>query len=148
MSAVAEQEIQETVVGDDALVIEGTEQLSFEVGGKQPLASKLKVAAGAIEVEGQFRKGETVTLMVECVVNEVTFKDVADKATGQVVDCVRVQKARVEHVAVVENAVTESEPDLFSGITELPEDRNDPDEEFPLTYPEDFNGASESDPSL
>ena len=117
MSAVAEQD-QTVDVGDDTLAVEGTDQqLSFNVGGKAPLSSSLRVTGRAIEVEGQFAKGETVTLMVECVVDEITFRDVKDRATGQVVDCQRKQKASIVHVAIVENAVQpDPEPGLFDDL--------------------------------
>src|SRR6185503_9149689 len=47
------------------IVLEGTGQLSMQVGGKKPTSSELKLQGGSIGLEGQFSKGETIVLRVE-----------------------------------------------------------------------------------
>ena len=81
------------------LVIEGTGQLSFDVGGKRVTSSELKLVGGKLEVEGQFEKGELVVLRLEAIVGEVAFVDSTDSKTGQVVGCARRHKARIVNVS-------------------------------------------------
>jgi hypothetical protein len=84
------------------MVVQGTGQLSFDVGGKSPTGASLSLTGGKVELEGQFAKGETVVLRVEAVVHDVGFKDTVDSKTGQVVGCERRQKARIVSVTRVE----------------------------------------------
>jgi len=85
--------------GDDGypgdLAIEGTSQLSFSVGGRSPTVSKLTVQGGAIEIEGQFEKGQRLAIMVEVEVREVAFRDQVDPKTGTTIGCSRKHKAVV-----------------------------------------------------
>lgn len=83
------------------LVIEGSGQLGFNVGGKKPTTSSLRLTGGKIEVGGSFPKGTTVSLRVTAVVGEVAFIDKTDAKTGQVVDCDRRQKARIVGVELL-----------------------------------------------
>lgn len=86
-----------------SLVLPGSEQLSFSIGGKKPTSSKLTLTGGQIEVEGQFKKGEIVVFQVEAVVEEVAFRDQVDSKTRQVVGCTRKQKARIVGSQLVES---------------------------------------------
>jgi hypothetical protein len=72
----------------------GSGQLSLSVGGKQPTSSSFRMVGGAMPIEGSFKKGETVTLMVECQVREVAFKDTVDDS-GSVTATERRHKATV-----------------------------------------------------
>lgn len=80
----------------DEITLEGTGgQLSLKVGGKAPTTSKFSVVGGAIAVDGQFAKGDTVVLRVEVRVGAVAFEDKIDSKTGQPVGCTRTHKARI-----------------------------------------------------
>lgn len=94
-------------VGPPPIVIDGTGQLGFDVGGKKPTSSTLTITGGKFEVDGSFRKGDTLVLRLEdadgnslarvpLLVDSITFKDKVDAKTGQVVDCARQHKARVQ----------------------------------------------------
>lgn len=80
------------------LLIDGTGQLSFTVGGKRPSGSSIRIVGGKVALEGQFAKGERIGLYVEVEVGEVSFVDERDAKTGQVVGCDRRHKARIAHV--------------------------------------------------
>lgn len=95
---------EENIVYDTGeLVIGEGGQLTLSVGGgKQPTSSTLRLVGGKIDVDGQYSKGEALVLRIECVVNEVAFKDEADSKTGQVVGCARNHRARVTGVKVLD----------------------------------------------
>ncbi len=82
-------------VAVDDLIVDGSGQLGFDVGGKTPTSATLTLTGGKIEIEGQFEKGEIVDLHIQARVNDVGFKDNEDSKTGQVVGCERRQKARI-----------------------------------------------------
>lgn len=86
---------------DVDVVIAGSGQLSFTVGGKRPTTSGLRLVGGKLDVEGSFTKGETVALRIEAVVGEVAFIDQVDAKTDQVVGCERRHKARIRAVSVI-----------------------------------------------
>lgn len=69
------------------------EQLTFEVGGKTPDGSSLRVVGGRIEIEGQFEKGDMLKIEMLVEVRAVEFVDEVDKKTNQVVGCERRHKA-------------------------------------------------------
>lgn len=78
------------------LYVEGsTGQLGFDVGGKAPTTSTLRLQGGKVDIEGQFEKDDRIVLRVELVVREVAFRDDVDSKTGQVVGCARNHKAHV-----------------------------------------------------
>lgn len=71
-------------------------QLSFDVGGKKPDTSKVKLAGRSIELpKGQLRKGSEVTIQCRVRVSGVHFDDRIDAATESVVGCTRKQVARI-----------------------------------------------------
>jgi ribosomal protein L21E len=84
------------------LIIDAGGQLSMSVGGKRATGSSLRIVGGKIEVDGQYEKGQTVHLALECTVGEVAFVDQRDASTGQVVGCERRHKARIVGVSVSE----------------------------------------------
>lgn len=96
---------------DRDLVITGSGQLGFDVGGKEPTGSSLRLTGGKIKVSASsFEKGESLTVEVKhadgetigryvAVVDEVSFKDETDSKTGQVIGCERRHKARIAGVA-------------------------------------------------
>lgn len=77
-------------------------QLSFDVGGKKATGSTLRVVGGKVELDGQFKKGEAITVRLELTVNRVAFVDKHDPKTGQVVGCERQHHARVTGIRVIE----------------------------------------------
>jgi hypothetical protein len=75
-------------------------ELDLEAGGRLPESSSIKLRGGSLALEGQFRKGETVAVWVECRIAEVHFVDRVDahgEATGaerrHVAKMIRVQRA-------------------------------------------------------
>jgi ribosomal protein L21E len=86
---------------DVGLELEGSGQLTFHVGGREPTTSKLTVRGGAIEIDGSFDKGERVAILIEAEVREVAFRDQVDPKTGAVVGCTRKQ---IAHIVGVERA--------------------------------------------
>lgn len=77
------------------------EQLTFEVGGREPTGSALTVTGVKLEDVAQYEKGQVVELRVVCEIGEVAFRDKHDSVTGQVVDCIRAHKGRATSVSVV-----------------------------------------------
>lgn len=94
---------QEPTEEELALVIDGSDQLSFNVGGKAPTSATLRLTGGKLEVEGQFDKGQVIAVRVEAVVDDIGFKDKTDPKTSQVVGCERRQKARIVGVDLIES---------------------------------------------
>lgn len=79
--------------------VRGT-QLTFNVGGKKPTVSGLRLVGGKVDVDGTFAKGEKVVFRVEAVVGEIAFVDQTDPKTGQVIGCERRHKCRITGVSV------------------------------------------------
>lgn len=52
--------------------------LSLSAGGEAPTSSSIKLRGGSLTLEGQFAKGETVSVWVEIRVSEVQFVDKLD----------------------------------------------------------------------
>lgn len=70
--------------------VDGTTQLElFDLGGKRPTSSKLRLAGGSVAVvDGQaFRKGDVIHFSGTGVVSAVAQQDKRDAATQQVVSC-------------------------------------------------------------
>lgn len=80
---------------DPEIVVDGSGQLGFDIGGKRPTDSELRVVGGAIKVRGQFEKGQVIEARITLRVGEVAFRDKRDSQTDQVVDVVRAHKARI-----------------------------------------------------
>lgn len=70
-------------------------QLGFNVGGKKPTSTTLRLTGGRMDTDRVFQKGEKVQATVVLVVGEVAFADQVDSATDQVVGCERRHKARI-----------------------------------------------------
>lgn len=89
-------EPDEQAQAPEELHVEGDEgHLTTDAGGKSPTDSKLLIMGKAIEVEGQFKKGQRVRATVELEIGAVHFRDKRDTATGQIVACTRTADARV-----------------------------------------------------
>lgn len=82
---------------DDDLYVEGSSgQLSLKVGGgKEPTQSSIRFLGGKLDVEGEFKKGEVVRVLIEARVNEVAFVDREDPKTRQVTGVERRHRARI-----------------------------------------------------
>lgn len=87
---------------DGGIVVQGTSQLSWDVGGKKPNTSSLRIVGGKVDVEGQFKKGQKFQALVDLEVKEVGFVDQVDASTGQVIGCDRRQKARIIGISIPE----------------------------------------------
>lgn len=72
----------------------------FDLGGKRPTTSVLKLKAVTLDGMGPFQKGTTVTGTFEAEIREVSQKDTTDSETGQVVDSAQVHIAEVVDVSV------------------------------------------------
>lgn len=73
-------DIPEEELGLEEPYIEGeTGQLSLTVGGRGPDKATVKLRGGSINVEGQFEKGDEVTLVVTARIAEVHFVDRIDE---------------------------------------------------------------------
>lgn len=78
--------------------VEGTTgQLSLEVGGDTPSLATVKLLGVSREVEGEFRRGETVTFLTQARCGEIDFIDTMDHQ-GFVTKSERRHKFRVESV--------------------------------------------------
>lgn len=75
--------------------VTGSDQLSFNVGGKRPSGSSLRIVGGRVEVEGQYEKGQKLRVEMLVEVRSIEFRDEVDEKTGQVVGCERRHKASV-----------------------------------------------------
>ena len=84
------------------LTMEGEGQLSLDVGGEKPNISQVKMRGASIELpDGQFKKGQRVSLAIEGRVAKIEFEDKIDPQTGDVVSTVRRHHIRVEGVEQV-----------------------------------------------
>lgn len=90
---------------DTAIYIEGSQgQLSLAVGGRKPDQATFKMKGAEVKVsEGQYHKGETVTLQVIARIDEVKFIDIHDEY-GTVTATKRVHTAKPISVVKVEDA--------------------------------------------
>jgi hypothetical protein len=68
--------------------------ISLAAGGTPPTSSEVRLMGGRLPVEGQFHKGEIITLLVQAKVGEVAFIDTTDD-WGNVQKTVRAHKARM-----------------------------------------------------
>lgn len=73
-------EIDEEELGLQEPYVEGhSGQLSLGVGGRSPDKASVKLRGGSIVVEGQFEKGDEVTLVINARIAEVHFVDRIDE---------------------------------------------------------------------
>lgn len=77
-------------------------QLGFQVGGKKPTGSQVRLMGGKIDVPGKYLKGQVVAFRVEVKFGEIAFVDQEDKETGQVIGCDRRQKGRIVGISEVD----------------------------------------------
>lgn len=82
-------------------------QLTFDVGGKAPDGSTLRVVGGRIEIPGEFEKGDMLKIEMLVEVRAVEFADEVDKKTNQVVGCERRHKASPVRPPSVRKAAAE-----------------------------------------
>lgn len=75
----------------------GQQQLSLLAGGEEPSSASMKMRGGSIPVEGEFEKGDSMTLLVVCRVAEVHFVDTVDEY-GTVITTERRHVAKVMSV--------------------------------------------------
>jgi hypothetical protein len=71
--------------------------VSAVVGGGKPTSTEVRLLGGSLPVEGQFSKGEVVTLVVEARVGSVEFVDALDE-WGTVTKTTRRHKLRMTSV--------------------------------------------------
>ena len=76
-------------------------QLTFNVGGKRPTTTSLRLTGGKLDIPGSYAKGAKLVIRVEVRVGEVAFVDEHDQQTGQVIGCERRHKARILNHAVL-----------------------------------------------
>lgn len=91
----------EDQVVHDEIVIEGDGQLSLTIGGKRPNVSKVVIRGGQIPFRGEARKGDHVSLRLECRVAEVHVIDKIDSKTREVVETVRKHVLKSEGVELL-----------------------------------------------
>lgn len=77
-------------------------KLSGTVGGKKPTDSKFRITGGAIELAGQFDKGDRVRLTVDCRVGGVHVDDRIDPQTREVIATTRKHVLKIEGVELVD----------------------------------------------
>lgn len=83
------------------------EQLTFDVGGREPDGASLRITGGRVEIAGQYEKGQKLRVSMLVEVREVAFVDEVDQKTGQVVGTERRHKAAVVGAPAVETAEDE-----------------------------------------
>lgn len=86
---------------EDEIPTGSVQQLSFQVGGKKPTSTQLRLVGGKVEIGDVFVKGQTIELRVTCTVGAIEFVDEHDKVTGQTIGCQRRHKAKIDSVSVV-----------------------------------------------
>lgn len=62
---------------------------TFEVGGKKPTSTSLRMSGGKIDSDEEYEKGDLLRITYEVRVGELAFIDKQDSKTGQVVACER-----------------------------------------------------------
>lgn len=85
----------------EEVVLEGDGQLSLSVGGKSPNVSQVVLRGGQIPFNGQAKKGDRVTMEVECVVGEIHLIDVRDSKTREIVETRRKHVLKVQGARIV-----------------------------------------------
>jgi len=87
----------------DEIAVNGTSQLElFDLGGKRPTSSKLRLAGGAVDVlDGEaFRKGDVVNFSGTAVISAIAQQDKRDASTGQVVSCAQLHVALITDLRI------------------------------------------------
>lgn len=89
----------ESTVAPDQIVLAGAWDLDkVKADGKRPTGAVLKLKAGKLVVDGSFKKGETVRMLVTARVVSAAPVDKLDPTTKQVTDC------EVQHTVVLTDA--------------------------------------------
>ena len=90
-------------IDDGELVLfAGDGKLTGNVGGKKPTDSKFRITGGAVELTGQFAKGDRVRLTVDCRVGGVHVDDRIDPQTCEVIATTRKHVLKIEGVDLVD----------------------------------------------
>jgi len=87
----------------DEIAVDGTTQLElFDLGGKRPTSSKLRLAGGAVDVlDGRaFHKGDALSFSGAAVVTAISQQDKRDASTGQVVSCAQLHVALITDLRI------------------------------------------------
>ena len=92
---------EEEVDRREEVVLEGDGQLTLSIGGKKPNLSKVVLRGGQIPFNGEAKKGDHVTLRVECVVGEIHLIDRRDSKTGDITDTTRKHVLKVKGASIV-----------------------------------------------
>lgn len=95
--------MQLATLAPDEIAVDGTTQLElFNLGGKRPTSSKLRLAGGAVDVvDGQaFNKGDVVRFEGTAVISAVAQQDKRDSSTGQVVSCAQTHVAHITDLRI------------------------------------------------
>lgn len=92
----------DTIDREDMVLFVSDGKLSGTVGGKKPTDSKFRITGGAIELAGQFDKGDRVRLTVDCRVGGVHVDDRIDPQTREVIATTRKHVLKIEGVELVD----------------------------------------------
>jgi hypothetical protein len=86
----------------DEIVVAGTQESLFDVGGKQPSSASLRLMGGAYKLlQGQgFSKGEVVTFSGTAIIREVAMRDSTDPKTKRVVSAEQKHLAEITDLKV------------------------------------------------
>ncbi len=95
VEALAAEEPEEKPVPPMQIPLPGTENLiSDRAGGANPTSSEARLLGGSLPIEGQFAKGDVVTLIVEAKVGSIEVVDATDD-WGNVTNTKRRHKMRM-----------------------------------------------------
>lgn len=92
----------EAIDDGDLVLFAGDGKLTGNVGGKKPTDSKFRITGGAVELTGQFAKGDRVRLTVDCRVGGVHVDDRIDPQTREVIATTRKHVLKIEGVDLVD----------------------------------------------
>jgi len=95
--------MQVAALAPDEIAVDGTAQLElFDLGGKRPTSSKLRLAGGSVDVvDGQaFHKGDVVHFEGTAVISAITQQDKRDSSTQQVVSCEQKHTAHITDLRI------------------------------------------------
>ena len=87
---------------DDLVLFVSDGKLTGQVGGKKPTDSKFRITGGAVELAGQFEKGDRVRLAIDCRVGGVHVDDRIDPQTREVIATTRKHVLKIEGVELVD----------------------------------------------
>jgi hypothetical protein len=84
------------------LAVDGTQLKLFDLGGKRPTSSSLRLAGGSVDVIDAkgFRKGDVVLFRGTAIICSITQQDKRDSSTGQVVSCEQKHTAYITDLSI------------------------------------------------